>query len=126
MMEKLGEGDAGYNFRAQWRGMPVVAKVLKNPKQEHDFAHEVAVLSRLRHPNLVQFLGACLDHTAGPQVLSVSLLTAWSLTSVSSVPVLLVHRRLLCHQMCISELGLILFSRTLARLHSHLSLALSS
>jgi len=40
-MEKLGEGDAGYIFRSQWRGMPVVAKVLKNPEQEHDFAHEV-------------------------------------------------------------------------------------
>ena len=64
IVEKLGEGQEGNVFRARYRGMSVVAKILKN---QQAFAHEVAVLSQLRHPNLVQFLGACLDHGSGPQ-----------------------------------------------------------
>jgi serine/threonine protein kinase len=67
MMEKLGEGDTGCIFKAQCRRMSVVAKVLKTPQKEQDFAHELVVLSKLRHPNLVQFLGVCLDHEDGPQ-----------------------------------------------------------
>ena len=67
MTEKLGEGEDGYILKAWWRRIWVVAKVLKNPQKEQHFAHELAVLSHLRHPNLVQFLGACLDHSRGPQ-----------------------------------------------------------
>jgi tRNA A-37 threonylcarbamoyl transferase component Bud32 len=67
MTDKLGEGEEGYIFKARWRRMWVVAKVLKNPHKEQNFAHELSVLSHLRHPNLVQFLGACLDCSRGPQ-----------------------------------------------------------
>eukprot|EP00286_Rhodomonas_abbreviata_P016968 CAMPEP_0181321362 /NCGR_PEP_ID=MMETSP1101-20121128/18639_1 /TAXON_ID=46948 /ORGANISM="Rhodomonas abbreviata, Strain Caron Lab Isolate" /LENGTH=551 /DNA_ID=CAMNT_0023429173 /DNA_START=243 /DNA_END=1898 /DNA_ORIENTATION=- len=60
----LGEGDQGFVFKAEWRGMPVVCKVLKDHEdavKDLEFQNEIAVLSRLRHPNLVLFLGACLD-----------------------------------------------------------------
>jgi len=60
----LGEGDQGLVFKAAWRGMPVVCKVLKDHEdavKDLEFQNEIAVLSRLRHPNLVLFLGACLD-----------------------------------------------------------------
>ncbi|EKX37677.1 hypothetical protein GUITHDRAFT_40846, partial [Guillardia theta CCMP2712] len=64
MGRRLGEGDQGVVLQSEWRGMPVVTKILKdaeNVEQQHGFLHEISVLSRLRHPNLVLFLGACLD-----------------------------------------------------------------
>merc|ERR1719183_1625390 len=42
--------------------MPVVAKAIKPHLKGGDCEHEVSVLSHLRHPNLVLFLGAVLDH----------------------------------------------------------------
>jgi len=67
---KLGEGDGGVIFHAHWRGLDVVAKMLKTEADEPrtaitseiaraDLINEISVLSRLRHPNLVMFLGAC-------------------------------------------------------------------
>jgi serine/threonine protein kinase len=76
-------------YRATWRGLPVVAKttsVLSKSKsgkslvemaeedtntptesENKDLAlqeaiHEIRLLSTLRHPDLVMFLGACFDH----------------------------------------------------------------
>lgn len=60
----LGEGQQGYVMKGDWRGMPVVCKVLKNKgnaADDLDFQNEISVLSHLRHPNLVLFLGACVD-----------------------------------------------------------------
>lgn len=65
-------------YIAQWRGTKVVAKMVKNigVKLSSDDAecdstfraleellHEIRTLSTLRHPDLVMFLGACLDTT---------------------------------------------------------------
>mmetsp|Transcript_9758 Transcript_9758/g.22788 ORF Transcript_9758/g.22788 Transcript_9758/m.22788 type:complete len:391 (-) Transcript_9758:300-1472(-) len=66
--EKLGEGDGGVIMHADWRGLDAVAKMLKSDNrnshissdvQRADLINEISVLSRLRHPNLVMFLGAC-------------------------------------------------------------------
>jgi hypothetical protein len=57
----IGEGEEGIVYDAQWRMMPVVAKAIKRHLQGNEYEHEVSVLSHLRHPNLVLFLGACLD-----------------------------------------------------------------
>jgi serine/threonine protein kinase len=38
-----------------------VAKAIKPQLKGSEYEHEVSVLSHLRHPNLVLFLGACLD-----------------------------------------------------------------
>mmetsp|Transcript_27325 Transcript_27325/g.42696 ORF Transcript_27325/g.42696 Transcript_27325/m.42696 type:complete len:400 (+) Transcript_27325:524-1723(+) len=71
LTSKLGEGDGGVIFHAHWRGLDVVAKMLKvereagtvgtqdNAVARADLINEISVLSRLRHPNLVMFLGAC-------------------------------------------------------------------
>lgn len=66
---KLGEGDGGVIYHAHWRGLDVVAKMLKTEGDRPsamdgavaraDLINEISVLSRLRHPNLVMFLGAC-------------------------------------------------------------------
>lgn len=66
---KLGEGDGGVIYQAQWRGLEVVAKMLKTASDrasaidssvaKADLINEISLLSRLRHPNLVMFLGAC-------------------------------------------------------------------
>jgi serine/threonine protein kinase len=56
-------------FRAKWRGLDVCVKTLdadrfaegKDPRQAiYDLQNEISILSTLRHPNLVLFLGAVL------------------------------------------------------------------
>lgn len=62
--KQLDEGSEGIVFTASWRGMPVAVKTLKttlSASSLDDCFNEVSVLSHLRHPNLVLFLGACLD-----------------------------------------------------------------
>mmetsp|Transcript_44790 Transcript_44790/g.112340 ORF Transcript_44790/g.112340 Transcript_44790/m.112340 type:complete len:569 (+) Transcript_44790:199-1905(+) len=86
--EKLGEGDCAVVHKARWRSMAVVSKQLRevneytsincNPSESPpsgsclsaeraraDLANEVDILSHLRHPNLVLFLGACMTEGGG-------------------------------------------------------------
>lgn len=81
---KLGEGEFGVVYRyatgmytgrflkcvaspcvccrAGWNGTPVAAKVLKvHNITLGDLRTEVSVLRRVHHPNVVQFLGACVE-----------------------------------------------------------------
>jgi serine/threonine protein kinase len=72
ILEKIGQGQCAEVYKARWRGMFAVAKALKRPGDykagwtlataRADLVHEITVLSHLRHPNLVLFLGACIDH----------------------------------------------------------------
>lgn len=51
MGDILGEGQQGFVMRGDWRGMPVVCKVIKNTNSksdELDFLNEISVLSHLR------------------------------------------------------------------------------
>lgn len=49
-------------YKAQWRGISVAAKRILDQslsqRQLQDFREEVAIMERLRHPNVVLFLGA--------------------------------------------------------------------
>ena len=56
----IGEGEEGVVYKGRWRMMPVVAKAIKPHLKGGDCEHEVSVLSHLRHPNLVLFLGAVM------------------------------------------------------------------
>jgi len=61
---KLGEGVYGKVYRAKWLGTTVAVKKMKKLVGEQElseFKSEVAILSQLRHPNLVLFLGACIE-----------------------------------------------------------------
>lgn len=64
---QIGSGGFGIVYKGTWRGIDVAVKCLKGEVQEDElsvFMHEVNVMSRLRHQNILLFVGACLD---GPQ-----------------------------------------------------------
>lgn len=58
--KKIGEGSFSRVYLAYWRGTFVVAKVMnsKSMKQEGNvLLREIDIMSKLHHPNIVQFLG---------------------------------------------------------------------
>ncbi|KAG8498838.1 hypothetical protein CXB51_005250 [Gossypium anomalum] len=62
----IGKGSFGEILRASWRGTPVAVKrILPSLSDDRlviqDFRHEVNLLVKLRHPNVVQFLGAVTE-----------------------------------------------------------------
>ncbi|XP_051148759.1 integrin-linked protein kinase 1-like [Andrographis paniculata] len=62
----VGKGSFGEIVKASWRGTPVAVKrILKSLSDDklvvQDFRHEVNLLVKLRHPNIVQFLGAVTE-----------------------------------------------------------------
>ena len=68
--EQLGAGAFGTVFRGEWGGHTVAVKVLQtayssNSRELDSFRQEIAVLSGLRHPNIIAFLAAC---TISPDV----------------------------------------------------------
>jgi len=68
--ELLGTGSTAEVYKASWHGTEVAVKRLRSSGQlSTEFKREIAVLLRLRHPNLVLFMGAC---TQAPQALIIS------------------------------------------------------
>ncbi|GER44600.1 kinase family protein [Striga asiatica] len=62
----VGKGSFGEIVKACWRGTPVAVKrILPSLSDDRlviqDFRHEVNLLVKLRHPNIVQFLGAVTE-----------------------------------------------------------------
>lgn len=59
----IGVGSNGCVYKTYWRGITCVVKMLKpnhTDKINHDdLINEISIISRLRHPNMVLFLGAC-------------------------------------------------------------------
>ncbi|KAK7301098.1 hypothetical protein RJT34_11958 [Clitoria ternatea] len=60
--ERVGAGSFGTVFRAEWHGSDVAVKVLSvqdfHDDQLKEFLREVAIMKRVRHPNVVLFMGA--------------------------------------------------------------------
>jgi len=59
----VDEGSFGVVYRGTWRDGSVAIKTLKSSNDEthQEFLREADILSRLRSPNIVQFIGACLE-----------------------------------------------------------------
>ena len=76
---RMGQGAGGVIYHAKWRGLDVVAKMLRpeseregNIKRQvarNDLINEICLLSHLRHPCLVMFLGAVLSPEDGGETL---------------------------------------------------------
>ncbi|XP_073279452.1 probable serine/threonine-protein kinase SIS8 isoform X1 [Primulina huaijiensis] len=66
---RVGIGFFGEVFRGVWNGTEVAIKVFLEQdltaENMEDFCNEISILSRLRHPNVILFLGAC---TKPPQL----------------------------------------------------------
>eukprot|EP01133_Synstelium_polycarpum_P017737 gene17737-21148_t len=62
---RIGRGGYGQVFRGSWRGTEIAVKMLfndnMNPKLLSDLRKEVDLLCKLRHPNIVLFMGACTE-----------------------------------------------------------------
>ncbi|KAF3794001.1 Serine/threonine-protein kinase [Nymphaea thermarum] len=60
--ERVGAGSFGTVHRAEWHGSDVAVKVLSeqdfSEDQLREFLREVAIMKRVRHPNVVLFMGA--------------------------------------------------------------------
>ncbi|KAJ7958906.1 Protein kinase superfamily protein [Quillaja saponaria] len=60
--EQVGAGSFGTVHRAEWHGSDVAVKVLTvqdfHDDQLKEFLREVAIMKRVRHPNVVLFMGA--------------------------------------------------------------------
>uniref|UniRef100_A0A7C9AMD0 non-specific serine/threonine protein kinase n=1 Tax=Opuntia streptacantha TaxID=393608 RepID=A0A7C9AMD0_OPUST len=60
---RVGIGFFGEVFRGIWNGTDVAIKVFLEqdltPENMEDFCNEISILSRLRHTNVILFLGAC-------------------------------------------------------------------
>lgn len=59
--KKIGGGSFGTVFKGEWRGTDIAVKVVKNDVDTAEFDIEMDIISRLHHPNILQFLGACTN-----------------------------------------------------------------
>ncbi len=63
--EKIAAGASGQVYKGFYYNTQVAIKELFSPQlypwDLGEFKHELLMLSRLHHPNIVMFLGACLD-----------------------------------------------------------------
>ncbi|XP_075078643.1 serine/threonine-protein kinase CTR1 [Nicotiana tabacum] len=62
LKERIGAGSFGTVHRADWNGSDVAVKILMeqdfHAERFKEFLREVAIMKRLRHPNIVLFMGA--------------------------------------------------------------------
>ncbi|KAL3532046.1 hypothetical protein ACH5RR_005567 [Cinchona calisaya] len=62
LKEKIGAGSFGTVHRADWNGCDVAVKILMEQEfhgeRFNEFLREVQIMKRLRHPNIVLFMGA--------------------------------------------------------------------
>lgn len=62
---RIGKGSYGEVYRARWRGIDVAVKklpyyLIENKEFMRDFNQEASIMSALRHPNVLQFLGSTM------------------------------------------------------------------
>ncbi|EFJ44528.1 hypothetical protein VOLCADRAFT_76279 [Volvox carteri f. nagariensis] len=64
VQDQIGGGGFSLVYRGFWKGTPVAIKKWFDPNHSEqmvqEFREEVMTLAELRHPNVLQFLGACM------------------------------------------------------------------
>ena len=65
-LEPIGEGGYGKVFKAKWLSNPVAVKTYMKSgrlrkKNLENFLKEVKILNDLRHPNIVLYMGMCIQ-----------------------------------------------------------------
>src|SRR5690349_10083737 len=85
--EQIGEGAFGEIWRGTLWSFEVAIKTLKRVKESDfiAFRQEADILSKLRHPNIVTFLGACFEKP------NVCIVTEFLKQVFSAVWLLLLH-----------------------------------
>ena len=82
--KKLGSGSFGEVFKATWFEKQVAVKILFKQNLAEDsldsFKREVEIMSKLRHPNVLLFIGACLE--LGNLMIVTELMARGSLSSL--------------------------------------------
>lgn len=67
--KEIASGTFGSVWKGQYQRTPCAIKKLHGerltPKQLHEFHAEVAIMKKLRHPNVVLFMGFCADEGNG-------------------------------------------------------------
>eukprot|EP01091_Cochliopodium_minus_P015801 TRINITY_DN5718_c0_g3_i1.p1 TRINITY_DN5718_c0_g3~~TRINITY_DN5718_c0_g3_i1.p1 ORF type:complete len:753 (+),score=164.08 TRINITY_DN5718_c0_g3_i1:413-2671(+) len=63
--KRIGRGSFGEVFKAKWRGINIAVKKLPkhmmSGKFVDSFVEEISITNTLRHPNILQVLGVCID-----------------------------------------------------------------
>jgi len=57
----IGSGGSAQVFKGRWKNEEVAIKKISGSKHIEEMAKEINALRKLRHPNLVRFIGACLQ-----------------------------------------------------------------
>jgi len=58
--KSIGEGCFGKVWKGKWRGISVAIKELHTESLE-DFKNEIGILGKMRHPNIILYMGACTE-----------------------------------------------------------------
>ena len=94
--QELGRGGWGVIWIGEFRGQNVAVKqmykLIASPDNIKLFEREMNTMAQLRHPNLLQFIGAILDHPSGnpmiiTEIMDISLRGAYEKKQLSPVPV---------------------------------------
>jgi len=63
ILSKIASSTFGHVYKGQYYGQEVAVKIIKdvmeNPQLHNEFMQEVAIMKKIRHKNVVQFIGAC-------------------------------------------------------------------
>ena len=94
--QELGRGGWGVIWIGEFRGQKVAVKQMHELIVSLEFLQllnrEIGIMAQLRHPNLLQFIGAVLDHPSGnpmiiTEIMDISLRGAYEKKQLSPVPV---------------------------------------
>jgi len=86
-IKKIGRGGFSDVFLGSWQGAQVAVKVINDlsglsPETLKEFNHELEIMKRLRHPNVVQFFGGTIDLKRSKCYLVMEFMSLGSLTNV--------------------------------------------